>query len=184
LPACATLSPNLPEALLQALDLGQPDKFEKLTEAWQVGQRSGWCAVATNRLQHLLNAASRREQCADGEDNDAEAQLRKARVADGRRLATLGPVEQERHALQLSRDRLDLGLTLGASKKMTSAPASRYSFARCSAPSMPSTARASVRAISTRSVRRAATAARSLASMSSTGTSCLPSMWPHFFGAT
>ena len=51
--------------------------------------------------------------------------------------------------------------------------------------SNPSTARASVRATICRSLsRRASTAALILAVMSASGTTSLPSKWPHFFGKT
>ena len=67
----------------------------------------------------------------------------------------------------------------------TSAPASRYSRARSRARSSPSTARASVRAMITNSgCVRASTAALIFAAISGAGMTSLPSMWPHFLGAT
>ena len=55
--------------------------------------------------------------------------------------------------------------------------------ARSHASSRPTAARASVRAV-TNSRSRTSSAARSLASQSSRGTTRLPAMWPHFFGHT
>src|SRR5579883_1570052 len=73
----------------------------------------------------------------------------------------------------------------GASTNRTSAPASRYRRARSMAAPRPSTARASVRAITRKSGdRRAALAARIFSTISSAGITCLPSVWPHFLGAT
>ncbi len=72
-----------------------------------------------------------------------------------------------------------------ASMNSTSAPVSAYIRARASARSSPSTARASVRAMITNSGwLRASTAAWTLAAISSAGMTSLPSMWPHFLGAT
>ncbi len=73
---------------------------------------------------------------------------------------------------------------LGASTKIMSAPASTYRWARSKAASQPSTALASVRAITSRSSsRRASTAARTRPTISWAGTSSLPSKCPHRLGA-
>ena len=66
-----------------------------------------------------------------------------------------------------------------------SAPAARYSRARSRAASRPSTARASVLAMIMNSGwALASAAARIFCAISSAGMTCLPSMCPHFFGAT
>ena len=66
---------------------------------------------------------------------------------------------------------------------MASTPRSAAIRARSHASSSPMAARASVRAV-TKMCSRTSTAARSLASQSSRGTTFLPAMWPHFFGHT
>jgi hypothetical protein len=73
----------------------------------------------------------------------------------------------------------------GASKKMMSAPSASKSWQRASASSKPCTARASVRAMIRMSASaRASTAARIFIRASSRVTTCLPLVWPHFFGLT
>ena len=69
--------------------------------------------------------------------------------------------------------------------KITSAPASAYMRERAMASSRPVTAVASERAMMTVSgLRRAASAARSLMTISSAGMTFLPSMCPQRFGNT
>src|SRR6266436_239070 len=73
----------------------------------------------------------------------------------------------------------------GASTKITSAPASAARLPRSMASSRLVTARASVRAMMTKSGSvRYSLAARILSQNSWVGMICLPAMWPHFFGAT
>src|SRR6266508_5546681 len=73
----------------------------------------------------------------------------------------------------------------GASTKITSAPASAARLPRSMASSRLVTARASVRAMMTRSGSvRYSLAARILSQNPCVGMICLPAMWPHFLGAT
>src|ERR1022692_1791679 len=84
--------------LLDLAHLGQPDEIRELAERRQRIHCRSRRPRLGDLLQYPPHRGRRRQQRADGKDDDPVSHLLEALQADRRRLAAFRPVEEQRHA--------------------------------------------------------------------------------------
>ena len=187
LPTCLTVT-GCRSAAPASRTSGRPMRSVKLVERRAGPARRGGRAVGAERGEQRAGCRPwRPAACRSGRAPARSPSSRDPVQRDRRGAAALGPVEhQRRHARAAPRRPARCRPRWSAPRRTARRrPRRRSARARSIAASRPSTAAASVRAMSTKSgSRRAATAARILPTISSAGITALPLMCPHFLGIT
>src|SRR5947209_12523880 len=89
------------EPALNLVDLGQPDEVEEAAERRHLVDHRDRRTRLADGCQCTAHGGRRDQKRAYWEDDDAEPELAQPLVRHRRRLATLGPVEEQRYAGQL-----------------------------------------------------------------------------------